>query len=427
MNNIQKTTINPNLSIVTENMPYLPSTALGIFFNNGSRYETKDIQGITHLIEHMLFKGTKTKCAKEIAYIAESAGAILDGFTSKETTGIYSRFLASEFTKILTLIIEIISESDFSGVEIEKEKNVILQEIKESEETPPDYLFSLLFEALFPNHPLSFPITGTSTTVQSMTRDDVINYYRNKYLCSKVCISAAGSIVHEQLVENLFKLHNWLTPSDSLPISSPSKNTEPTLFIKPRNDLTQVYNTFAKFTMPFKDPRRYALTVVNTIWGGSLSSRLFQKLREEEGLVYTIYSYLDFYSDIGILGIYSVIDAKNNQALVEKIIDTTNQLLKYGITKDEFDRAINYCKGNLVLGTEDPMARMMRNAKNLLLLDKIIPVEESIAAYDRLTLDDVNAILPELMPDNLFCAVVGAIEEKSIAGIKYIPQKVVIK
>lgn len=428
MPDIQTTEINSNFTVTSEFMPNLPSAALGLFFANGSCNENHSNQGITNLIEHMLLNGTKKKSAKDISYLIESNGAVLDSFTTKETSGIYCRYHADKFDIMTDLIEEIMSQSTFDEKELEREKNVIEQEISETLEDPHEHVFNLLFEELFNKHPLSFPITGTIETVRSITKDQLVNYYYNQFLRSKICISAAGKVNHNELVEKL-TLKPHISHTANLTVAkTPLTEPERTFLIQNRPDLTQIHVAAASFTIPYSDSRRYGLTVLNNILGGTMSSRFFQQLREQEGLVYTISSFLDLYSDIGLIGGYYITDANNYDHVAKVGMEVGMKLKQDGITDEEFERAINFSKGMLAIGAENPMSRMIRNAKNQLLLGHAIPIEESIANFDRLTKNDVNEMASEIRPDKHSVAIVGKAKpiEESLRKLTR-PGKIIVR
>ena len=419
MNPIQVTRIAANFSVISEFMPHIPSAALGLFINHGSRNESEENQGICHLIEHMLFKGTKNKSANEIASAIESAGAVLDGFTTKETSGIYCRYPADKFDLMVHLISELVTQSSFDKVALEREKNIIEAEIKESEDDPHEQVFNLLFEVLFQNHPFAHPITGKIETIRSITKERLEDYYHNHFLKSKVCISGAGNINHNELVNKL-SIKNHISNSPNIPpIIAPLSEPERTFLIQQRDDLTQIHAAAASFTYSFSDPRRYALTIINNILGGTMSSRFFQRLREQEGLVYTISSFIDLYSDIGLIGGYYITDINNYERTEFAGIEVAMKLKQEGVTQEEFTRAINYNKAMVAIGAENPMSRMIRNAQNELILGKTLTVEESIANYDRLSIDDVNEATEEIRPEKYSVAAIGQSKqiEKSIRKV----------
>lgn len=430
MENIQKTQLSNNIQLVTEELPFLNSASLGIFFYQGSRNEEKDIQGITHLIEHMLLKGTKYRTATEISYFVESRGSIIDAFTGKELTGIYSRFLVDDscFESMADLLCEIVTDSVFDEQELEKEKNVIFQEILETQEDPSDCAFSLLFDALFPNHPLSFQITGTFDTIQNINRNQLITYYHNKHLNSKICVVAVGKVNHNESLTK-FRDKFSILPSGEIAKNNFLSPAQPqyAAYIQPRVDLNQVYCVLGTETFSYSDDRKYALSVINTALGGSLSSRLFQRLREKEGLVYTISTFGDLYTDIGVWGLYFITDSKNLTRVLNIIFEENQLLRKEKMTQQEFELAVNFCKGSLVLGLENPMSRMMRIGKNELLLNKIVSIEETLNHYNQLTLDDVNSIIEEVIKPNFSAGIVGPVDEHEIKKLEFMPKNIFVK
>jgi predicted Zn-dependent peptidase len=396
MINIKVTEIKPGFSIVTETMPNLESASIGIFFSCGSRFESESEQGINHLIEHMFFKGTDKRNAGDIAKFAEGNGAVIDGFTTKETSGIYCRYFAKNLDDITSLIDEIITSSKFDPDLIEKEKNIIFNEISDSEDNPHEYLFELLNRALFDKHPLAHPISGTIDTVDRLSTQAVRDYYYEKFLTSRVCISAAGKIDHNQLLDKLQIKNNRLFASKPNLITKPDINIPKVRIMKSRTDLSQLYAAAADFTFSYRDEERYGMILLNNIWGGSMSSRLFHRVREQEGLVYSIFSFIDLYSDIGLMGAFYISDPKNQSRVFECGYEETIKLKEHGVTQSELERAINYCKSLLVLGSEDPMSRMIRNAKHQLLLNRMVTIEESIAQFEKYDIDTINELTKQL-------------------------------
>jgi len=428
MSNIQITKINPNFSVVTDNIPHLASAALGVFLSHGSRYETKENQGITHMIQHMLFKGTKNKSAKDIASLTESAGAVLDGFTSRETSGIYCRYFADSFDLMMDLVGELISQSEFDINELEKEKNIIENEINASLEDPQEQVFLLLYEAMFKEHPLSFLTLGNYESVRSMTREKIVDYYHNNFLRSEVCISAAGKIDHNKLVDRLIASDYLLFIPKPSQLQTPPTKIERTSIVQNRPDLTQVHVCSGQFTHPYKDQRRYGLNVLDYILGGSSSSRLFHRIRELEGLVYLIDSFLELYSDVGIMGAYYVTDINNFERVSIAGLEEVIKLQQYGLTTEELERGVNFCKAMFVIGTEDPMSRMIRNARNMILLGNPISIDEAIAGYERLTMNDINMLVAELKPAEYFSSAVGqAPHIKVVSEVIKMTTKLIVK
>uniref|UniRef100_A0A7C6A8T9 Insulinase family protein n=1 Tax=candidate division WOR-3 bacterium TaxID=2052148 RepID=A0A7C6A8T9_UNCW3 len=411
---IKKTVLPSGVRVITENLPYLHSVAFGIFFNHGARDESPQEQGIAHLLEHMFFKGTTKRSAKEISIFAESKGTIIDGFTSKESTGIYARFLAENFSPIAELACEIVSSPALAENELTKEKMVIAEEIKSNQEDPEDQMLNLLFRALYEPHPMGNSVTGTIETLMTFKRETLYNYYKTNYSKTNAIVVGVGEISHEELCAKIEK-ELVLNSSPSFNSRNKPEAKTPTYQIENRKELTQVYVAMAKPVFSFQDERRYALSVLNTALGGGVSSRLFQRLREEEGLVYTIASFVDLFFDSGVLGIYFITDYKKFSQGVTACLDEISKLRKERFTKEEFATALNLTKSSILLGLENPSSRMMRLAKNEILLNRIITIEETLAAYNRLTVDAVNELLPLVLPDNcFFMSCVGPLQEKDL-------------
>lgn len=399
MNNIRVTEINPNFSVVSEVIPNLESAALGVFFSCGSRYENEAERGVNHLIEHLLFKGTHKKGASEIAKFVESKGAIIDGFTTKETSGIYSRYFANNFDDISGLINEIILSSNFNADLLEKEKNIIINEINESRDNPEESVFLLLNQALFDKHPMAFPIDGTLESIANINREQVIEYYQKKFLRSKICVSATGKIDHDKLVDSFSVLDRADIASKPQQSVRPKTNIERLRITEVRKDLSQLYSAAGSFTFSYSDDERYGMILLNNIWGSSMSSRLFNRIREQEGLVYSIFTFIDLYSDIGVIGAFYISDPKNQQRIYECGYEETVKIQQSGITQNDLERAVNYCKSLLVLGNEDPMSRMIRNAKHQLLLNRIVTIKDSIAKFENYDTAAINTLTQQLPLD----------------------------
>jgi len=425
---IQKTEINPRVTLITEEMPNLHSAAIGFFTGTGSRYENIKEQGITHLLEHMFFKGTKTKSAIDISRIVESLGATIDGFTGKEICGIYFHCLAEKISPLIDLFFEIQSDLNCDEQELEKEKNVILQEITESYENPQEYAYQLFTEIMFPNHPLSYPIAGTPETLKSFHRDDLIQHFQNTIRNAMVCISAAGNVNHQQILDQLARKQlRDVAQGNIISPAHPPHNIERTTIFQPRPDLKQVHTIAGFLTIPLKDKRRYALTIINNIIGGLQSSRGIQRLREQEGLLSTVFTFIDLYSDIGLWCTYHVSDIKNREKSLTIGFEEVIKLKRDGITIDELTRSVNNCKGMLALAAEDPGSRMNRNAQNMLLVGHPVSVEESIAAYDNLTFDYVNSLVDMFEMERYSAAITGPITVQDLGKIGVAPMKILEK
>ncbi len=420
MSEIQITEISPYFSVISETMPNIKSAALGVFFQHGSRCESSSEQGITHLIEHLLFQKTKQKTAREIALFAESRGAVVDGFTTKELSGIYARFVNSNFYDIIDLISECICEVEFTEETLNKEQHLIIKEIENIEDNPEEYIFILFDKFLFADHPLSYPSVGIKETVSSLKLKQIVDYYYNKYLTSKVCISAAGQIEHNQLVDGAQKLIDLLKLNTKSQIfSKPITKIEAKRIIKRRSDLQQVYSLGGKFTFSYQSEERYGLILLNNIWGGMISSRFFNRLREKEALVYTVTTFLDLYSDIGIIGGFIVMDPTNLKRVYWVGQEELERLSSEGITEEELQRSINYTKSLLIVNNEDPMSRMIRNAKHKLLLNRVVTIDETIAKFEKCSIESINKLTDQLPLKNYIVVNIGDLRhlEEEITNI----------
>ncbi len=428
MPNIQVSQINPRVTLITEKMEGLQSIAMGFFIAAGSRNENENEQGLTHLTEHMIFKGTKNKSAQDISRLFESLGAMIDAFTSKEVCGIYFNCLSPNLERIFNLFFEMIQEASFDEQELEKEKNVILQEITESYENPQEYLHQLFSQIMFPGHPLAFPIAGTPEILKSFTREDLVRCHQNYSLNKRLCITIAGNVNHDELLNKLLKMGFKYTNQDYLVLPTPpAQHIERALIFETRPDLKQIHTIAGFLTIPLKDERRNAITVLNNIFGGLQSSRLVQRLREQDGLVSTVFTFLDFYSDVGIFAGYHISEIKNREKSLMTAFEELRKFKQCGITKQEFERSVNYCKGMLALASEDPMSRTILNTKNFLLLNRVISIEESIAEFDNLTFNNVNSLTELFKAEEYSAAIVGPIKKEDLGKIGVAPIKVIEK
>ncbi|MEO0116013.1 MAG: pitrilysin family protein [candidate division WOR-3 bacterium] len=407
---IRKEVVN-GLRIIQEDFPFLPSAALGIIFNFGSRDEDKENNGMTHFIEHTLFKGTKKKSAREISLAAESLGAHLDGFTAREATGLYARFLKEKTEEVLELLSEVAFSPVFPEEEIEKEKRVILQEIREAEEDPEDKVFSILFETLFPDHPLGRPITGISETVKKFSREKILSYFGSNYRKERIILVLVG--------DKTFCQKEWeIGNGDSKADISFRKREKPSfperrVRVERRKELESVYVVVAQPVL-IHPQQRYALSVLNTAFGGALSSPLFQRLREEEGLVYQISSFIDFYSDCVLFGIYFVTNQKDLPQALKITSEVRERYYRDGFSPKEMAVALNLTKSSIILSQESPLHRLFALMRSELLFGETLTLGEILNNYEKVELAEVNFLAKEVLTPPLVIAAVGNIREKEL-------------
>jgi len=404
--------VNTEVKIVVETLPQYYSFALGLFINRGSRDESKKDNGITHLIEHMLFKGTSKKSALEIVRMIEGLGGSFDAFTTKENLIIVTRFLSEHFIKVFELIGEILLESKFGEEEFLKEKSVIIEEIKSNNEDPAEYVYDLLFEAIFNKHPMAMPIAGTVESVSELSLKNVQKHYQD-LLKSQIVIAVSGNFNDTDLLESA---RTKFTSGQH--ISNGRKNPEgykPQNIFQARNDISQVHLVFCIPTVAYSSNRRHPLLLLTTMLGGGMSSRLFQGLREKQGLVYDVHSFIDFYSDCGILGFYLTADKKNLNKIIEQLKIIFGNLYKNGFSQEEIDIAKTYVTGNFLLSLENSTNRMLRIGREVSYLNKTIPIDATVSMIKKIEEREINSLVKEHLDLSRYSiAAIGPIDEKII-------------
>ncbi|MGD7043730.1 M16 family metallopeptidase [Jeotgalibacillus proteolyticus] len=401
----------PNgLRIVLEQIPTVRSVAVGVWIGAGSRYENEENNGISHFLEHMLFKGTKERTARQIAEAFDSIGGQVNAFTSKEYTCYYAKVMDNHASHALHVLGDMFFNSAFDETELEKEKNVVLEEIKMYEDTPDDIVHDLLGEAVYQKHPLGYPILGTEDTIRSFDRDKLNQYVDKMYSPDQVVVSVAGNVDESFIkeVEDLFGKYKNL--------SSGKEDLEVPVFydqqLMKKKDTEQAHLCFGFNGLPLGDKDSYSLIVMNNVLGGSMSSRLFQEVREERGLAYSVFSYHSAHKDSGMLTVYAGTGAEQLDSLYETIQSTLATFKDKGMTAKELLYAKEQLKGNLMLGLESTNARMSRNGKNELMLGYHRTMDEVIERIDGVTLDSVKTIAENVLTDNFAVSLVSPNEIK---------------
>lgn len=418
---IQTTSERGGLLFITEKLPYIKSVALGFAYSMGSRDDPNGYEGTAHLIEHMIFKGTERLDAKTINILAESCGAELNGFTDKESTCFYARFPSEQKKSVIGLVGEILSAPAFREQELQKEKGVVAEEIRSNEEDPESVAVNLLFQAVYGENSMGKPTLGTMESITRLERTFLTDFYHKYYTSPNMVVVGVGDIEDEEL--------NGLLPLCFAPPGSPveakpegkykrSAVMPPQVIVQTRQEISQSYVCLARLAFPYADPRRYALSVLNTILGGGVSSRLFQRLREDEGLVYSIGSFVELYQDSGLLGVYFVAESSKLNRCVAVLKDELSRLRKQQISPEEFNRALTMTRSAIVLSAESSINRMLRLARSYLSLKKVVSVDETVALYNKVSRDEVVALVDELLRDDRFYAgVVGPIKENEVKNL----------
>lgn len=410
----QKTVLENGVTIVTEHVPAVHSISLGVWIITGSRDEETAHNGIAHFIEHMFFKGTARRSAQEISKEIDSVGGILNALTSKEYTGIYAKVLDKHIGVASDIIADVFLHSTFDPHEIEREREVIVQEILLSEDTPDEHIQELFSKSFFRDHPLAMPILGSRKTVGSINRDTLLDFLTHQhYHPSKIIISATGKVNHDQIVSIFHDQFGGIPRRNSSPARlSLTAESDVAIYTKP---LEQIHICIGTQGVAQDDSSRYAGYVLNAIIGGSMSSRLFQEIREKKGLAYSIYSYFSSYFDAGMFVIYLGVSKKMAREAIKLVIAELNKFREHGITEEELRTAQEHLKGHTLLAAESPDSRMTRLAKCEIYFNRFIPLEEILACIDRVSADEVQKLAQKIFDRTyLSLAALGPVSSQEI-------------
>ncbi|RDU38595.1 insulinase family protein [Neobacillus piezotolerans] len=401
---IKKYTCQNGVRVVLENIPTVRSVAIGVWIGTGSRNEVPENNGISHFLEHMFFKGTKTRTAREIAESFDSIGGQVNAFTSKEYTCYYAKVLDTHADFALEILSDMFFNSTFDGDELKKEKNVVLEEIKMYDDTPDDIVHDLLSKAVYEKHPLGYPILGTESTLETFTGDKLNEYIFNHYTPENVVISIAGNITDSFIskVEKHFGSYEGGNPE--IRENKPDFHAN-RLSRKKETEQAHLCIGFEGLKVGHDDI--YSLIVLNNVLGGSMSSRLFQDVREQRGLAYSVFSYHSAYQDSGIVTIYGGTGAKQLDLLYETIQETLDTLKRDGITDKELVNSKEQLKGSLMLSLESTNSRMSRNGKNELLLKYHRSLDEIVEQIDNVTKHSVDSLASSIFTDHFSVALIS--------------------
>jgi len=390
----KKSVLSNGIRLVTERIPYVRSVSIGAWLNVGSRDEVPDNNGISHFIEHLLFKGTKNRTAVEIAESLESVGGHLNAFTGKELTCYYAHVLDEHLSMAVEVIGDILSNALFETSEMEKEKKVILEELNTIEETPEELIHEYFLDDVFPNHSLGLPVIGKRQNITSFNRQSVLDYLSDNYTFDRLVIAAAGNIDHKELarlVENNFMNFGNKGHQNYEPPAGPRQGKNVV-----ENGAIQAHICLGTHAYSYRNPKKFGLLVLNTLLGSGMSSRLFQNIREKHGIAYSVYSFIDFLFDTGLFGIYIGTDKNKVDDSLELINKELKQLMKQSISRAELDRTKSQLKGNLMLGLESTSSRMNRLAKMEVYLQKHFTLDDTLNEIAKVSQEDVLNIANEL-------------------------------
>jgi predicted Zn-dependent peptidase len=398
-----KTVLDNGIRIVSHEMPDNRSVSLGIWVENGSRHESEAENGISHFIEHLLFKGTERRSAAEIAEEMDAVGGVLNAFTSKENTCYYAKVLDENLPLAIDLLTDIFLHSSFDADEIERERSVILQEISQAEDTPDDYVHDLFNLDLFQNHPIGRPICGRQETVSGFRRDDIINFFKSRYLPQRVIVSAAGHIRHATLVEEMARQLGSAPDGGTGEYALEAEvKTAPQMArgVYPHmKSLEQVHLCLGVGGIHQAHPKRYVAYVLNTLLGGGMSSRLFQEIREKRGKAYSVYSFSSSYKDVGYLGVYAGTSLESTEEVVELTVKEIKKLAAGEIADEEIRRTQGQLIGNTILGLESTDSWMSHIARNEIYFAKAVTTDEICRRIRAVSRADVIDLAGELFQD----------------------------
>lgn len=402
LSTVKKTTLPNGLRIVTENIPSVKSISTGVWVKTGARNETEQQAGITHFIEHMLFKGTAKRTAYEIALSMESVGGFLNAFTSSEYTCYYARSLDSQLDRALEVLSDMVLNPAFPEKEMEKEKKVVIEEMKMYRDSPDSYLFEEFSARLFSGHELGRPILGNEETVSAFTREDLYSYMGQHYNAGNIMVAIAGHVNHEQVVELVAKYFEGID-------ETPSNNTEPAALPalqKGKLELTKVieqtHYVLGRRGLYLNHPQRYLLLLANTVLSGGMSSRLHQNIREKYGYCYSVQAFNQAYSDTGIWGVYVGTDKEYVEHVHQLVVAELEKISTEIIPEKELSEAKSQLKGKLLLSQESTGNRMRRLAKSELYYERFITLDELVRDINQVEAEDILKFAVDFFDQDYF-------------------------
>ena len=411
---MHKSTLSNGVRVLSEPMPQMVSATIGIWVENGSRYEQAQQNGVSHFIEHLLFKGTRRRTAAQIAEQIDAVGGVLNAFTGKEYTCYYAKVLGEDVKMTTELLADIFLESVFAPEEIDRERQVVLQEISQAEDTPDDFIHDLFNLHFWQGHPLSLPIFGSVDTVNAIDRELMVSFMSDRYRADRVLIAAAGAIDHDRLAADCERFLGSI-PGDGRPGRIEAPPRERLIVINHPKKLEQAHLCIGGPGLSQVAPLRYAAYVLNTALGGGMSSRLFQEVREKRGRVYSIYSFLSAFLDCGYFGIYAGTSPEWVDEVIEVSLREIAKVTREGLTNEELARAKSQLKGNMLLGMESTDSRMNRLARNEIYFRRDIPLEEIAREIEQVTNDQVVELASSCFkPDRMGLVMLGDLKGREL-------------
>jgi predicted Zn-dependent peptidase len=419
---VRRTVLPSGVRILTEAIPAMRSVAVGVWVGVGARDETARQSGVSHFLEHLLFKGTDLRTAMDISSQIEAVGGETNAFTAKEYTCYYARILDADMGMAVDVMCDVLANSVLAPADVETERGVILEEIAMQDDEPGDEVHDLFTEAVFGDHPLGRRISGSAETIGALTRDEINSFYRSRYTAPSIVIAAAGNLDHDAVVDHVVAGLAGRPGFEGTADAAPPRSAGP--LVVPRTgqvvlldkDTEQAHLVLGCGGLARQDERRFALGVLNNVLGGGMSSRLFQEIRERRGLAYSVYSFTSLYADAGVFGVYAGCAPGKVDEVLSLTRDELAKAAASGLTDAEVARGKGMLKGSLVLGLEDTGSRMSRLGKGELLHPDLLSVDDILARVDALTTADVAAVAAELLDTRPSLAVIGPFDDRDFSS-----------
>lgn len=409
----RKDTLTNGIRVVSETLPKSRSISIGVWVKVGSRHEPEEIGGVSHFIEHLFFKGTEKRTAKDIAIEMDSIGGEMNAFTSQETTTYYAKVVDEHLPVAIDILSDILLHSKFDPLEMEKERKVILEEIKGVEDTPDDYIHELFTNTVWAGNSLGRPILGTRDTIKTLKHKDIVSYIDKYYSPKEIVISVAGNFEHARLIELLNASFGKLARGGTA-----KKEVTPAFnqaIVVKKKQLEQVQICLGCKGMQYTHDDRFVISALNTVLGNSMSSRLFQEIREQNALAYSIFSYVTSYRDTGLLTVYAGADPANALEVVRLVTKEFSKIKDEGITDAEETRVKNQIKGSLVLSLESSTSHMSRLARQEIYFGKYLSMDDIIKGVEKVTAEQVQCLARQLFTrDNISLTILGPLNKADV-------------
>lgn len=402
----RKTVLDNGVTVISERMDSVRSITLGIWLAVGSRDESPEEAGMSHFMEHMMFKGTPTRSALQISESFDRIGAELNAFTSKEYTAYYSRFVDEHLSTAFEILADMVVNSNLDDPSCVSEREVVIEEIARMEDTPDDYIHELFSRALWPEHPIGLPILGSRQTVGGFDHAQSAAFRDKHYLSGNVVVASAGNVDHDELVAMAAEKFGGLAtgPRSARPVAHAVCASRVSVTQK---DTEQAHICYGMPAMNSKDPDRFALSLLDGVLGGGMASRLFQEIREKRGLAYSVYSFSSLYQDTGAFAVYAGTRPSNAHEVITLVHEEMGRIASDGVTADELDRVRQAATGQLVLGMESTRNRMQRLGRNEITGGEILSADEIIERYEAVTIEDVKRVSAQVLSADKVLAVIG--------------------